>query len=422
MFVLGSAKRCGDMQREDGIMITRRQVLGGLTAGAVGAVLGARITPSIADTASAPAATGGSGAPAIAFGQPADFSIVEDGVAPQGTIDWHNHWISDNVVKLLQQHDALSPQSSDSYSSAVSGSGLPSPKAPGSGSNFTIPIDRRIEHLDKTNVSRQVISWPTTLGWDAVLTPDEARTIWRTFNDDLADLVRRHPEHFSGYGIVPTSDIDWAVKEADRGFTDLGLIGVTLPVGSFQTLEGAQKLKPVVDVIQQHKGILYLHTGPAFHTIPGQRISDVHPDLSANALGRLAAPATFSHAAVTLSQTDYLDPYPDVAVQIAMLGGLTSFLFALSKINPVPAGSPDPVERLRRVYLDASTSRVTHTLELAVQTIGADRILFGTDYGAGNRLDPVVAAVNHASITSDQRQAIFVDNGLKLYAQKGAKA
>jgi predicted TIM-barrel fold metal-dependent hydrolase len=393
-------------------MSSRRQFLKTAIAGGAAAVL----TPSALSAASqAPYAPAQASAGWPAPGSP----ILEDGVAPAHTIDWHNHWMSARVVDLLRKHDADHPDAANGYAAGIAGSGLPAPAAPGPGSNFTISIDRRIEHLQKTGVERQVISWPTTLGWDAVLSPGEARTIWTAFNDDLAALVREHPAHCSGYSIVPTSDVEWAAGEAERGFRDLGLIGVTLPVGGFQTLEGAKRLSPILEVIQRHKGILYLHTGPAHPTIPGQRISDASPDRSSTGRGRLAAPATFARGAVTLTQTGYLDPYPDVTVQIAMLGGLTSFLFALSHLNTTADGAPDPIERLRRVYLDASTARVAHTLELAVATIGADRILFGTDYGAGPRIDPIVAAVHGAALTEREKALIFVENGRRLFAATG---
>jgi predicted TIM-barrel fold metal-dependent hydrolase len=406
-------------------MKTRRQFLQTALESAAVAVAFPAVLEAATDSQSpAPPGVSGATAPNAAgpFGNVTG-PIVQDGVAPPHTIDWHNHWISPRAVDLLKKHDASHPaldnQAGDPYSLGPSSNGLPHPTAPGPNSNFLIGVEERFDHLNKVGVERQVISWPTTLGWDAVLDPEEAKPIWTVFNDDLSAFVKQYPDRISGYSVVPTSDISWAATETERGFHDLGLIGVVVPVGAFQTLEGARHLTPVLDVIQAHKGILYLHTGPAYHTIPGQRTSDESPDRSLLASGRLVAPATFARAAVTLTQTDYLKPYPDVTVQIAMMGGLTSFLFSLTTLNPALDDGPDPITRLRRVYIDASTSRIPGTLKLAVQTIGPDRILFGTDYGAGRRIDPVVAAVNHAGLTDDEKQQVFVETGQKLFAEKG---
>lgn len=67
-----------------------------------------------------------------------------------------------------------------------------------------------------------------------------------------------------------------------------------------------------------------------------------------------------------------------------MLAGFLPYLF--SSIVPAArnAGIKDPLERPRRLCLDLGPySRIGDWVRIGIQQIGADRILFGTDYGVG---------------------------------------
>jgi predicted TIM-barrel fold metal-dependent hydrolase len=83
---------------------------------------------------------------------------------------------------------------------------------------------------------------------------------------------------------------------------------------------------------------------------------------------------------VTLALTDFLDPYPEVTVHVAMMGGAISYIAEQIQLAAEEGGQPDPAQRLRRVYLDTGQSgRGPRGIALAAKVFGADRILFGTD-------------------------------------------
>lgn len=335
--------------------------------------------------------------------------IPANGVAPAGTIDWHNHWVSPRAAALLANIDLTN--------AGPRIPGAPFPSAPHGNSTMLVSPDQRLEHLNAVNVDRQVISWATTSGWDAVLTPDQAKPVWTAFNEDLSELIGKHPEKFAGYAVYPTSDIDWGAEELERAYSQLGLIGSVVPVGAFATLEGLKAFTPIFDVTQKYKGIIYLHSGSGYHTVPGQVVLNTPPDDAPSERYNLEWSATYARGVVTLTQTDFLDKYPDVTIQVAMLGGQTPFLF--NSLTTQPDGGAEAIRRLRRVYIDASTTTAPHTLDLAVRTIGADRILFGSDYGAVNSIAPIVSAVRASTLTPDEQQQVFVETGRKLFAEKG---
>src|SRR5436309_9531299 len=210
-------------------MTSRRAFLDTLTLGVVAAASprGAR-----ASSTAATAATGqrADGAPSI--------------------IDWHAHFVGPHVVELLAART--------------------SPRPPQGAGWFD--IDARLRHMDEAGVQRQILSW-VGAAYDGVLSPADARPIWRAQNDDVAAVVKNHPTRFSGLATLPTADIAAAAEELERAHRELGLIGAVLPLDAFVSLAGARALAPVFAVAQKQRSHIFVHPGAAAPGIPGQ-----HPE------------------------------------------------------------------------------------------------------------------------------------------------
>jgi predicted TIM-barrel fold metal-dependent hydrolase len=281
--------------------------------------------------------------------------------------------------------------------------------------------DVRIRHLDQHGVQRQLISWPTTSNVDPDLTAEEARLLWAAYNDDLSGLVRKNPDRFSGVAALSTLDIDWSARELARAHDKLGLVGGVLPVNGFATLEGAKAFAPVFEVAQKYKSHIYLHTGYANARIPGQPTRPSHEDSKAarSALDNLW---NFTASTITFAFSGFLDAYPDVTVQVAQLGGVGGIALVAESVQQSAAanGVTDIRGKFRQIYLDTGAGgRGPEAIALAARVIGADRILFGTDYGAAASVVPVIENVEHSPLTADDRRKIFRDNARTLLASKG---
>ena len=273
--------------------------------------------------------------------------------ASPSIIDWHAHWVGPQVVALLGSRT--------------------SPRPPQGAGWFD--IDARLRRMDEAAVQRQILSW-VGAAYDGVLGPAEARPIWRAQNDDVAAVVKKYPARFSGLATLPTANMTWAAEELERAHTQLGLIGAVLPLDAFVTLAGARALAPVFAVAQKHRSHIFVHRGAAAPDIPGQ-----YPETGAtNPYFGLAAPvaagarpagtpgdnlpartalATATHLAtgvITLALTDFLDAFPDVTVQVAMMGGAISYLAEQIQMAAEETGNPVPAKRFRSVYLDTGQS------------------------------------------------------------------
>jgi len=331
-------------------------------------------------------------------------------------VDFHAHWVGPHVVELLKARSAPRPPQGASW----------------------FDVDARLRDMDANGVRRQVIAWVGG-SFDGALPPADARPLWRAQNDDVGALVKKHPSRFSGLASLPTANVVWAAEELERAHTDLGLIGAVLPLDAFVSLAGARALAPIFDVAQKHRSHIFVHRGPAGADIPGQQpetgASNPYfglPTPAAGAARPQATPgdnvsartllATATHLAsgvITLAFTDFLDAYPDVTVQVAMMGGAISYVTEQVQMAAEEAGTPLAAKRLKSVYLDTGQSgRGPRGIALAAKVFGADRILFGTDSGPVATVAPTIAAVQRADVSAAEKELIFAGNARRLLAAR----
>ncbi len=343
----------------------------------------------------------------------------------KNTIDFHNHWISPGEIKYLTARTKApritvndrGEQVLQRVTDATSDAGKPFPIWP-----QATDIEGRLRHLDAVGVQRQVISYTVPFGYDFSLNAEEIRPLFRAYNDDLAGLVQKYPDRFSGFAALPTSDVAWAAQELERGHRELGLIGGSLPLNAFSTLEGAQVLAPIFAVAQKYRSHIFVHRGAASPGIPGQPAIIIPKDTD-YARWSLISDSHLAAGAITLGLSNFLDPYPDVTVQIVMLGGSIPYVVEHIQRGAKRVGALDPAEKLRRLYFDPGPySQTPRSVVSAVRAFGADRILFGSDYGPNPDISVGIKAISESGLSPDELNLIFVENARKLLAEKGVKS
>lgn len=336
---------------------------------------------------------------------------------PPAIIDFHAHWVGPTVSELLSKRS--------------------SPRLPEG--RIWFDMDARLQQMEQAGVQRQVLSYIGP-AFDGVLAPAEARPFWRAQNDDTAALVRKYPKRFAGLATLPTANVAWAADELERAHQELGLLGATLPLDAFTSLSGARALAPIFAVAQKHRSHIYVHRGAASPEIPGQYpengITNEYFGLSKSDGPDFRAPSrggdnqsarahliTASHLAtgvITLALTDFLDAYPDVTVQMTMMGGTFSSVAEWIQRIAEESGQPIPAKRFRSIYLDCGArGRYPRGVTLGARVFGVDRILFGTDLGPVTAIMPTIATVQEATLTREEKNQIFVDNARRLLAAKG---
>jgi predicted TIM-barrel fold metal-dependent hydrolase len=334
-------------------------------------------------------------------------------------IDLHAHWLPESTVATLAARrdapriveDAAAPSG---YAIETSGTGWAAGRLLASSQWFDIRA--RLAQLDEAGIGHQLLSWPTTLGIDVALGPEETLPLWSNYNDELGHLVQTHPDRFSGVAVLSTADVDWSVKELRRARTELGLVGAVLPVGSVVSREAADHFAPVFEVAQELGSHIYLHTGHANAAVPGQPAPIEHADLP-RIRSTVDTAAHFTQALITLAFSGFLDDYPNVTVQVAMLGGsgLIGVIAEQVALSAERFGPIDVEEAFSRIYLDTGAAgRGSEAIGLATRVFGASQIVFGTDLGPFPDARPVIENVLKAPVTATDRRAIFHENARRL--------
>jgi 2,3-dihydroxybenzoate decarboxylase len=241
--------------------------------------------------------------------------------------------------------------------------------------------EERVAEMDTACLDMQVLSL-TSPGIQAE--PDAALAVAQAsaVNDLLASTIEAHPDRFAGFAALPLQDPQAAAKELDRAVNQLGLRGA-LVNGHTQ---GRYLDDPLMRVVWEYaEGLdvpLYLHPANGVdtpHAFSGHR--------------ELIGPM-WSWGIETASHTLRLvfggvfDDFPAAKLLLGHMGeGLPFALWRLDSRwefydhRGITLARGNPSEYLRHnLYITTSGVCSAEPLLCSLMALGADHILFGTDY------------------------------------------
>src|SRR5208282_4418851 len=215
------------------------------------------------------------------------------------------------------------------------------------------------------------------------------------------------------------TDISAAAAELERALRLPGMIGAQVPGNFFLTRDDAEAMRPLLEVANRHRAVLFIHHGPR----PGDTFPKVAGDTD-NARrrnGTLDMQASLSSVMVTLCLTDLLAPYPDVTVVVHNLGGNIPFeverMDHRSLLDTPQEELPSARFRKAGVFVDCN-SFGPRAIEAAVALYGAERIVCGTD-GTAFGVDWTRKALTDAQIGDEARALILQQNAAAMMARVG---
>jgi aminocarboxymuconate-semialdehyde decarboxylase len=213
-------------------------------------------------------------------------------------------------------------------------------------------------------------------------------------NDFYKQAVDRGGGRYAAFGSVPLPHVDAAVAEAKRCLEVLGFRGINLGCSVAGQPLDLPAFEPLWQELDRWRTVVFLH--PLGLAPLG---TDAY-DLSFNTGGRFEDTV----AAMRLVRSGIVDRFPNVRIIVPHLGGTVPFLWR-------GEGSPDTVG-LRRLYYDTLNHAPT-SLRCACETIGADRLMLGTDYPF-NTPKSCVDYVQATGLTPEQTTAILDRNAQQL--------
>ena len=266
--------------------------------------------------------------------------------------------------------------------------------------------DKRLALMDAHGIERNILSLNAP-AIQAIRDPAEAAKVARIANDVLAEEVAKRPDRFSGFAALPMQDPEAAARELQRCVRDFGFKGALVNGFSETTADNEclyydlPRYRPFWAAVEALGVPFYLHPR---EPLPSQAlIYEGHPWLTGPTWA--FAQETAVHA-MRLMASGLFDEHPKLTVILGHLGEALPYNLwrADHRIRRSPRGYPAKrgMGDYFRENFFITTSGNCHdqTLIQAVLELGADRILFSTDYPfeevdeAANWFDRVPIAEN----------------------------
>src|ERR1700689_4763852 len=278
-------------------------------------------------------------------------------------------------------------------------------------------VDFHLGRMDRQGVEVSVLSLLGSFCWIEAQPLDVSGPLCRRVNDRLSALCAEHPGRFAAFAALPLTDMTAAAAELERALALPGLIGAQVPGNGFLTRKEAEAMRPLLEVANRNRAVLFVHHGPR----PGDAFPKVGGDTD-NARrrnGTLDMQASLSSVMVTLCLSDCLADYPDVTVVVHNLGGNIPYeverMDHRSMLDTPEEELPSSRFRRAKVYVDCN-SFGPRAIEAAVALYGAERIVCGTD-GTAFGVDWTRKAVAEARIREDAREQILHRNAAAMLAR-----
>jgi aminocarboxymuconate-semialdehyde decarboxylase len=240
-------------------------------------------------------------------------------------------------------------------------------------------MDHRLRDMDHKGIERRVlsVSTPSVYPWSG----DAQVTMARHVNDMLAKDCRAHPDRFIGFASLPLHDVEASLHEVDRAVGELGMKGVA--IGSNVT--GPPLNDPHFEPLWAKLDAMSL---PVFEHPMFPRDTSEMGEFELPLRVGLIFDTTL--VAARLIYGGVFERYPNFPYILAHTGGATILLF--ERLDNGFRLFPDcrkyisklPSEYGKRLYYDTCAFGEP-ALMLALGSVGASQLLFGTD-------DPFIGA------------------------------
>lgn len=232
-----------------------------------------------------------------------------------------------------------------------------------------IPVEQLIAEMDEAGIERTVLrAWAAPDGW--IIT-----------NDEISDLVQRHPQRFVGMATVDLRRPVEAVAELRRAVDDLGLRGLHMLPWMWDLPPDDKRYYPLY-VACVDLGIPFClqvgHTGPLRPSEPGRPIP-------------------------------YLDEVALTFPELTIIGGHIGYPWTEEMIGMA--------WKYQNVYIDTSAYLPRYyppALRMFMNGNGKDKVLFGTNYPM---LSPsrCRAQVEDLGLKPEAREKFLRLNGMRAF-------
>jgi len=328
------------------------------------------------------------------------------------TIDIHTHVLADATVKLMQKEIPrlglkMAPYDADNAVCEVAGVAYrPFPRG-------GHDIERRFKDMDAAEVDVHLLSVaPQTwlYGQEAAVGIAGA-TIQ---NDEIARLVKEHPERFSGIATLPIQAPDKAADELRRAMRKLGLHGAMIGSNIGGKNLDDPSFEPLWAAAEELDAFMMIHPG---NVAGADRLRSYY-------LGNLIGnPLDTTIAGACLIFGGVLERHPKLNFIMSHGGGFIPYQGGRWvhgwEVRPEPKVNVkhSPAPYLDRFLYD-TILHAKAPLEFLISSVGANRVFLGSDYPYDMGTGECVRQVRAANIPEADRDIILGGHAANILSKK----
>lgn len=273
--------------------------------------------------------------------------------------------------------------------------------------------EKRIQLMDKCGVDIEILSLSAP-GVEQ-LDPSVGTELARRSNDQLYEIIKKHPDRFMGYAALAPNDPEAAADELERSVKVLGFKGWNTHSNYGDTMLDDPKYIPILKKAEELGVPVYIH--------PTVSASEM---LKGFGFPLAGAPFGFGiDVAVCMMRLIYsgiFDRCPNLKIILGHLGEGFPFLYKridwayLRPFDPNrrPKLEKKPSEYLKEnVYVTTSGQFHIPSFMCTFETFGADRMLLGTDYPYED-MEEAMEFAKSVPISDRDKEKIFCKNAESL--------
>ena len=240
----------------------------------------------------------------------------------------------------------------------------------------------RLREMDRAGIDVQVLSL-TTPGVQSLHEP-QAIAMSRRVNDLTAAIVRRRPDRFQGFATLPLATAEPAVAELRRAVVELGLNGAMVYGRLDERNMDDRLFWPVYEEAARLRAPLYVHPQSPLPAVREAYYSGLSDKLNQSfASGGIGWHYETGVQLLRLTLAGVLDDHPDLQLITGHWGEVVLFyLDRVDQIGETGEGPKRPVSDYWRSNIHITPSGIfsPHYLDWAISVLGAERIMWSTDY------------------------------------------
>lgn len=270
-------------------------------------------------------------------------------------------------------------------------------------------MEKRFAQMDASKVVMQILS----ICPQAPHFEDKAHAVnaARKANDLYAEVVRKYPKRFKAFAALPLPHVDESLKEMDRALGQLGMIGATITTSIIGRSVADAAFLPIYQELNQRGSVLFIH--PCGCSAYSPLISNY------KLTWMIGAPIEDTISVLHLIERGIPMRFPNLKIINSHLGGALPMVYQRLD-NQYTWENPEIPERptiaARRMWYDTVGHGHPPALRAAVDSLGADRLVLGTDfpYEAGELFKRAIGYIEQAGLKAADAARILDQNAANL--------